>query len=83
MDIKNNELADLLFCTFRYAIGRQTYVVEIACRLISKYQEALDANTKNKLIQELGVALASGALSQIDSPMWAELHAHLIGGSNG
>jgi hypothetical protein len=46
----------MLFCAFRYALGRKTYVVStVANRMISKFNE-IDPINRKKYVEEIDVA---------------------------
>ncbi len=58
--VNNFDLDILLFCAFRYALGRMTYIVSTAVELICKYIDALHPHTKLLMIKEITTAIAKG-----------------------
>ena len=51
------ELETLLFYSFRYAIGRMTYVVGDICDLLIKHKDKLSKMTKELIIKDIQTAL--------------------------
>ena len=51
------ELETLLFYSFRYAIGRMTYVVGDICDLLIKHKDKLSKMTKELIIKDILTAL--------------------------
>lgn len=61
----------LLFCSFRYALGRQSYITEWIGENLLKYAHLLNDNTKHKIIEEIEEAVNKGEAGQeIDEEMW-------------
>jgi hypothetical protein len=69
----------MLLCSVRYAIGRQSYVVEIVRDLIKEYEKHLSQDEQNQIYLEvsrelercnkLGTTLGA----QMDHDMWQKL----------
>ena len=50
----------LLFCAFRYAIGRRTYIVSLVGDLLIKYKGDVSSESKELILKEIGQAIAVG-----------------------
>ena len=58
MEINNNELDELVFLSFRYALGRRTYITHtVAHDYISKYWDILKDSTKDRIKKEIKEAI--------------------------
>lgn len=55
MEIERNDIDLLLFCSFRYAIGRSTYLVDDVIALLDKYWDVLTQNTQHTILGEIDV----------------------------
>lgn len=51
--MNEDDLNTLMFCSFRYALGRMTYIVADICRILSESKNILDAPTKALIIKEI------------------------------
>ncbi len=51
--MKQIDINELLFYSFRYALGRSTYAVSDVCRLIMKYQDQLTIQTRDLIKKEI------------------------------
>lgn len=78
--IESHELDDLVFCSFRYALGRSTYVTFLVADLIWKYSESLSDNILDKVIDEIDIAIEGkrAGHDSVDVPMWQELALNLF-----
>lgn len=64
----------LLFCAFRYALGRKTYIVDAVIDEIKNNLSKLNKNSKKAMIREIAEAIASGnAGMSIDVASWEGL----------
>ncbi len=43
----------LLFCTFRYSLGRLSYASGLTCGLMRRYQEFLTAEERSQIVREI------------------------------
>ncbi len=69
-----DDLETLLFCSFRYALGRSTYIVQDVVNLLSDYSDCLFEQTKIKMKAEIYKAINEGnAGMQMDVDLWAKL----------
>lgn len=69
-----NELNTLLVCSFRYALGRMTYIVSEVVTIIIRHKKDLQPNTKELMIRETKWALDHNqAGMQIDREQWERL----------
>ena len=51
------EICTLLLCSFRYALGRKTYIVNEVCELLIKYKDWMTTHLKKKICSEIQIAL--------------------------
>ena len=69
-----DELNTLLVCSFRYALGRMTYIVSEIVRIILRHKEELQPKTKKLMIREIKWALDHNqAGMQCDRQQWERL----------
>lgn len=68
--MNNTELNNLLYYSFRYALGRQTYAVQDVADLLIKHKNRL--KNKDKYIQAIKYAIEVGQAGSIniDVPIW-------------
>ncbi len=60
-----------LFLSFRYALGRRTYVVEDVKELLIKYRHSLHENTKRQIKAEIEQAIENDSAGmQMDIDCW-------------
>ncbi len=71
MNIKENDFNDLAFCAFRYALGRQTYIVEIVSNILIKYKLELTLENKESIVEEILKTNEYGRV--IDKECWIKL----------
>lgn len=72
--LSNGELDDLLFYSFRYALGRRTYVVSDVTQKLIHYSYALRDNTIESIKKEINVALEKGqAGMKMDEEEWKKV----------
>lgn len=69
-----NELNALLVCSFRYALGRMTYIVSDIVDIIIRHKKDLQPNAKELMIREIKWALDHNqAGMQCDREEWGRL----------
>lgn len=79
MNIENCELETLLVCSFRYALGRRSYIVSDVAYLILVYKDVLHQNTKELITDEIRLAISSGeAGMDCDIVEWLNVYGELI-----
>ncbi len=72
----NEDIDTLVFCSFRYALGRKTYIVNDVVDLIIKYKDQLSLNTIELIILETFEAIQEGEGSagmQMDVNEWEKV----------
>ena len=80
MNIKKNEFEDLIFCSFRYALGRRTYIVSTVAEIILKHKDVITNNTKHLMIKEILEAVEKNqAGMDCDVHMWKTVVDELRG----
>jgi hypothetical protein len=78
VEITLTELDDLIFLSFRYALGRSTYVTHLVADLISKYKECLYSNTINSICNEIIIANGRDNIGDaVDRDIWLKLLGEL------
>lgn len=76
--VLDHELNELLFCAFRYALGRKTYITSTVCELIIKYKFEISHNELKLMIREIEHALHSdNAGQQCDIDSWKKVSFEL------
>jgi len=66
-------------CAFRYALGRQTYVVDSVCSEIERRVSDISVKTRRRFIGEINEAIAEKrAGMQMDVDRWLKCR-HVIG----
>lgn len=74
----NEDLNLLLFCSFRYALGRQTFVVNPVANLIVNHKDELTAASKNAIIEDIRETTNSGWLQANNGlDVWARVSKEL------
>ena len=58
IEINTFELSEIIFYSFRYALGRKTYVVSDVVEKISKYWNDIDEKHQRLIIKEIEDAIA-------------------------
>lgn len=72
--MKNSELDTLFFCSFRYALGRRTYIVHDVATLINDNKNLLTSQTKSKMVEEIyGSIMEGSAGMKMDVQIWQRL----------
>lgn len=70
--LSNGELDDLLFYSFRYALGRRTYVVSDVAQKLIHYSYALRDDTIECIKKEIKLALEKGQAG-MDEEEWKKV----------
>jgi len=74
--IPNETLRALLICTFRYALGRRSYMVASAANLVRKHHTVLTASDLRLMVSDIERALEFGHVDdECDEATWRELVA--------
>lgn len=69
-----SDIDAFVFCAFRYAIGRRTYIVATVTSLLIKYKDAMTTETKLKIKSEADRAIKQGlAGTPQDVVHWLEI----------
>lgn len=76
MELFNNMVVvedDVLFCAFRYALGRRTYVVGKICEAIRQNASSIQSNLRSQMIEEISEAVdTKQAGDDINVQRWLE-----------
>ena len=73
-----NDLDTLFFCSFRYAMGRQTYIVHDIASLILENKDRLKKQTISKIVEEIhGNVMTGSAGQKCDITVWMNLAVYL------
>lgn len=71
IEISSGELEDLLVCSFRYALGRRSYVSGTIANLLIKYKNNLTKRQQYQICAEINEAIPDGrAGMQMDIHEW-------------
>jgi endonuclease III-like uncharacterized protein len=71
VNIPLNELQDLLFCSFRYALGRRTYIVGTVANLLIKHINFIEDKDIHTIRREISMAIAeNNAGMDMDVQEW-------------
>lgn len=72
--MNTEDLNILLFCSFRYALGRRTYIVGDVSSLLRKHKDEMDKRTRMKIIEEIYMSVAAGSAGTTsDTNIWHDL----------
>lgn len=72
--INHNSFNTLILCSFRYALGRNTYICSEIVELITSYLPELEAYVKQIMLREIIMALEQGqAGMDCDAREWRYL----------
>jgi hypothetical protein len=52
-EINNETLWSLLLCSFRYALGRRSYVVSEVIEIFNKHKDDLEEFQRNQIVREV------------------------------
>jgi hypothetical protein len=70
MEITQKELNSLIFMSFRYALGRQTYIVGDCVDILLKYWGDIDTNIQKLIKREITEAIERDVISSVDLASW-------------
>lgn len=69
----------VLMCAFRYALGRQTYVVGEVAEYILQHSHILSAGTKDRIKREITEAeYENGLGAEMDAKQWHKVRNVLM-----
>lgn len=72
--INNAELQDLLWCSFRYALGRSSYITSVIATLLKNHSKDLNDYVKEAISKEILEAINSDkAGMQMDVNVWKDV----------
>lgn len=78
MDVDPNDLRTLLLCSFRYALGRATYMPQQVQELIKKHVDVLETWMLQQMDKDIGDAAQRGGLGMdVDVRGWLEFRQWL------
>jgi hypothetical protein len=79
MKVTNHDLNELLFWSYRYAMGRQTYVPSLVADLLIKYKHELTFENRNKIALEIDRRIKRGeAGDNCDIKNWLKVRKELL-----
>ncbi len=73
LKLKDDDFRDLAFCTFRYALGRHTYIVGTVVGLLIRYVDDIGENTRALMAKEIKEELKSEYAYKCDNDEWLRL----------
>ncbi len=77
--IKQDDFRDLAICSFRYALGRRTYITSAISSLLIDYSSELSSFTRTLIIKEIKEALYQDTAGmKCDRESWINLLNCLI-----
>jgi hypothetical protein len=69
--VNKHELQDMIWCSFRYALGRKTYITAVIADLIKKYSKYLNSYEKAAYAKEILQAIKdNNAGMETDVAVW-------------
>ena len=72
--MNNHNLTTLILCSFRYALGRSTYIVQEIADLIIQFKDELPFWVKARICKEISSAyLRKEFRSEYDEKTWLKL----------
>lgn len=81
--IDNNTLAHLLLCSFRYSLGRMTYIVSDCVEWLRRYWHLLPENWQQQIHEDIKKAIEQGmAGHQCDIESWKKVLELKIGATD-
>ncbi len=82
MEIETRELEDMLYMSFRYALGRSTYITSVCGDLLIKYKGDITTHTKQVMVKEIRKAISENRSGMaMDTYDW-KIVAKELGGPN-
>ena len=77
--LRGQEFNLLAFSAFRYALGRQTYIVRDTVELLARQRDHLTDSRRSLMVREIQEAVDAGrAGGRGDARMWLRLKEKLI-----
>jgi len=77
--MNNKELNDLMVCSFRYAMGRRTYIASTISDILIKHKEELSTQSKESILRDIQRALnANNYGMDMDKEVWVKLQEELL-----
>lgn len=75
IDGNNTDEYIILFCAFRYALGRQTYVVSTVADILEASWNTLSSSQRKKFKKEIQEAIDNewAGSKYIDIPVWEHI----------
>lgn len=71
ISISKKELNVAILCSFRYALGRMTYIVPDVVALIIEYKEVLNKHARATIVSEIDAAIENGTAGmKMDVSEW-------------
>ena len=75
-NLSEPELETLLVCSFRYALGRRTYIVSDVCGIINRNLGLLQQHTKQQMVRDISDAIRRGRAGDVcDEQQWLGLRS--------
>ena len=72
-EVTTPELGTLAICSVRYALGRQTYIVDDVCQIVTKNWGGISESVKKTIKRDVRSEIARGMISEVDMPDWSKL----------
>lgn len=83
MNIPDNEFNTLAVCSFRYALGRMTYMPSLICEILTMNKEFLTPPTKELICREILDAIEHKRAGwDCDVSVWLTLYGMLHDGQS-
>ena len=77
--MKTNDINTLIICSFRYALGRKTYVVQEIIDIIHRHYDDLNFSAKNLIVREIRKEIVcNNAGMTCDQRDWQLCHDWLL-----
>ncbi len=75
----NEEINDLMICSFRYSLGRMTYIVDSIARILIAHKSELTQDSIFIICRDIRRAIDRNECGmQIDKETWIEVLEELI-----
>lgn len=74
MNINQEDFSVLVFCAFRYCLGRMTYITSTMSELILKYWDKIEDRDRHIIKKEIQEAIANGTAGmEMDIEQWQRI----------
>lgn len=81
--MNGKDLETLILCSFRYSLGRKTYITSEIASLIIKYEDKLKPWIKERICHEIAYSLKINQIGMnMDKEEWMKLLKHLDKNNN-